>query len=338
MTTRILFIERKRSHFVSLENVFRQIARGLDSGEFESEFQQVPFWNDLLSIIKNLLLFRPKASDIFHITGHIHYIAMLLPPSRIVLTIHDIAFLYTRHGIRRWALKKLLLDWPMERLENVTVISQFTKDEILRHTNVDETKITVIENPLGDHLQPRPKRQFNGSRPTILQVGTMDNKNIPRVAEALTGLSCKLRVIGPMTEHQIECLSRHGVEFENMTGLNDDEMADEYHNADLLVFCSTYEGFGLPIIEAQRMATPVVTSDLSPMKEVAGEGAILVDPSDAESIRKGVISIIEDADLREGIIAQGERNVGRFDPETISSQFAAYYRGLLDRLSLRRSG
>lgn len=326
MTTRILFIERKRSHFVSLENVFRQIARGMNSSEYETEFQQVEYSNDLLSIIKNLLLFRPKAADIFHITGHIHYIAMLLPPARTVLTIHDVAFLYTRHGIRRWALKKLLLDWPLKKLGHVTVISQFTKDEILRHTAADTRKITVIDNPLGDHLQPRPKREFDGSCPTILQVGTMDNKNIPRVAEALAGIVCKLRVIGPMTERQIECLKRHEVDYANMTGLNDDEMADEYSNADMLVFCSTYEGFGLPIIEAQRMGTPVVTSNVSPMTEVAGDGAVLVDPSDSNSIREGVLSLIGNAELRRDIVAKGGANVKRFDPELISSKFDSYYR------------
>ncbi|MBX7054865.1 MAG: glycosyltransferase family 4 protein [Pyrinomonadaceae bacterium] len=332
MTTRILFIERKRSHFVSLENVFRQIVRGLAPNDFETSFQQVPYSNDLLSIVKNLLLFRPEAADIFHITGHIHYIAMLLPPARTVLTIHDIAFLYTRHGVRRWALKKLLLDWPLKRLRYVTVISQFTKDEILRHTSVDGKKITVIDNPLGDHLRPMPRREFKVDCPTILQVGTMDNKNIPRVAEALNGVSCKLRVVGPMTAHQVECLERHGIQFENLTSLNDDEMAAEYLNSDILVFCSTYEGFGLPIIEAQRMGTPVVTSDLSPMKEVAGGGAILVDPADPDSIREGVISLIESGEKRKEIVAKGEKNVVRFDPRSISSQFAIYYRAVIDRL------
>ncbi|HQY68110.1 MAG TPA: glycosyltransferase family 1 protein [Pyrinomonadaceae bacterium] len=324
--TRILFVERKRSHFVSLENVFRQIARGLDSEEFETEFQQVSFSNDLLSMIKNLLLFRPKAADIFHITGHIHYITMLLPPACTVLTIHDVAFLYTRSGIRRFVLKKLLLDWPLKRLRYVTVISQFTKDEIVRQTAVDPRKITVIENPLGEHLKPRPKMEFNAECPTILQIGTMDNKNIPRLAESLAGVTCKLRVIGPMTDHQIECLNNHGVDYENLSGLDDNQMVEEYQKADMLVFCSTYEGFGLPIIEAQRMGTPVITSNLSPMKEVAGDGALLVDPTDSDSIRDGIITLIENAGLRSSLVIKGTANVNRFDAETISGQFAEYYR------------
>jgi glycosyltransferase involved in cell wall biosynthesis len=76
-------------------------------------------------------------------------------------------------------------------------------------------------------------------------------------------------------------------------------MRNEYLRADLVAFCSTFEGFGLPIIEAQAMRTPVVSSELSPMKEVAGDGAVLVDPFDVSKIREGILKIINNDDFRD---------------------------------------
>jgi glycosyltransferase involved in cell wall biosynthesis len=329
MKTHVLFVERKPSHFVSIEKVFRQVARALPPEDFDAEFQQVPYSNDLVSILKNLAFFRPRKAGIYHITGHIHYISFLLPRERTVLTIHDLAFLHTRKGLRRYMLKKVLLDWPLRRLQYVTVVSQFTKDEILKYSGVDESRIRVIENPLGSHLVPRERAAFNAASPTILQIGTMENKNIPRLVRAIDGLPCKLKIVGPLDDNIRRAIAGTQVEVENVEGLDDVGMANEYQKADIVAFCSTYEGFGLPVIEAQAMMAPVLTSDISPLKEVAGGAALLVDPTDPADIRKGIERLITDNQLRDDLVRRGTENVKRFEAAAIAEKYADLYREML---------
>src|SRR6476620_11730021 len=101
MKHKILFVERKPSEFVSIENAFRRIAANLPD-EFETEFQQVPYGNRFTDTLLNLLLFRKKPADVYHITGHIHYLALLFAPRNTILSIMDVRFLYIKPGLRRW--------------------------------------------------------------------------------------------------------------------------------------------------------------------------------------------------------------------------------------------
>lgn len=103
-----------------------------------------------------------------------------------------------------------------------------------------------------------------------------------------------------------------------------------YQSCDLVCFVSTYEGFGMPILEAQAVGRPVLTSDISPMREVAGEGAFKVDPFDVDSIRTGLERLIGDGGLREDLIREGFRNVKGYSAESVAAQYAALYREVLD--------
>jgi glycosyltransferase involved in cell wall biosynthesis len=105
-------------------------------------------------------------------------------------------------------------------------------------------------------------------------------------------------------------------------------MVDAYERADLVIFVSLAEGFGMPIIEAQAVGRPVIVSNLSPMKEVAGEGALAVDPFDIEAIRSAIRTVIEDGQLRHRMIAAGLENVKRFNAEVVAGQYAQLYRSI----------
>lgn len=324
---KINYIERKTNYFVSVEKVFRQIEKGLDKEKFEISFQQLPYLNTFFGMIKNLVFFSAeKNADIYHITGDCHYAALILPARKTVLTIHDLRFLRTRTGLRRWVLKKILLDLPLKRLRYVTAISAATKDEILRHSRCEPGKIRVIENPLDDFFISADKREFNSENPNILQIGTTPHKNVANVIRAIEGLNCRLTLIGELDNDTIKLLMERKIQFEVRSELDDEAIKGEYQRADIAVFCSVYEGFGLPVIEAQATQTPLVTSNISPLKEVAGDGgALIVDPLDHENIREAILKIIGDPDLRERLRRNGLKNIQRFRRQEIAAKYAQLY-------------
>jgi glycosyltransferase involved in cell wall biosynthesis len=328
---KIAFIERKywRKDFLafSIEKVFEQIARLLDPDKFAPEFMKVPHGNSPAAIVKNLLRFKKTAADIYHITGQIHYMALVLPKDRTVLTIHDLAFLEATQvrGIRRFLLTKIFLDLPIKRARCVTAVSETTKKAIVKNSRCASDKVRVIHDPVQQHYLSGKPKEFNKSYPTILQIGITENKNIERLVGALKGIPCRLKIVGNMTDRLSQTLNESGIDHVSVMGLDDAQMKSAYEDADMVSFCSTYEGFGLPIIEAQAMYTPVLTSDLDPMREVSGGAAYLADPFDVESIRKGILTIINDDQFREQIIEQGRENIQRFLPNKIAVQYEQLY-------------
>jgi glycosyltransferase involved in cell wall biosynthesis len=328
MGKKVLYVERKTSEYVSIEKVFRQIASSLSSN-FKSEFQQMPFGFKAVDTFLNLLFFRKRRADIYHVTGHINYIVLRLPPEKTVLTFHDLRFLQTKGRFRRYILRKLYLDLPVRKLKYVTAISEHTKKEIEENTGCDSNKIRMLDVPLFDHFTSAPKPQFNKVRPVILQVGTLPNKNLKNLAAALNGTSCVLRVIGRIAEDQRDCLNQNEITFENVMYLDNDSMFEEYVNADVVTFCSTYEGFGLPIIEAQAVGRVVVTSNISPLTETAGDGAEFVDPFSADSIRSGILKVINDDALRERLIDNGSKNAERFRSDNVARQYEVLYNEMM---------
>ncbi len=334
MKPKIVFVERKFWESVSLEKVFAQIDKSIPKDKFETLFVQLPYLNNFLGIVKNFIFFKKPEADIYHITGHIHYIALILPRKKTVLTVADLTILRTRKGLRRFIIKKLFFDLPIKKTKYITAISEATKNEIVQSTNCEEEKIRVIEIPLQDILYSESKKTFNTECPTILQIGTAPHKNITNLVRALKGMNCLFRIIGKLNEELLNELKLNKINFTNDYNLDDGEIKNEYQKADIVAFCSIYEGFGLPIVEAQAMRTTVVTSDLSPMKEVAGGGAVLVDPEKILSIRDGILRIINDESLRNNLVAQGLINIKRFETARIASQYESLYREIIETENL----
>jgi rfaE bifunctional protein kinase chain/domain len=329
--------ERKPYSNVSIEKVFRQIARGLNQEEFEVKFQSLSYFNTTLGTIKNLLFYRKQPADIYHVTGHNHYIALVLPEDRTVLTIHDVGILHIRKGLRRYLIKKINFDLPLRKLKYITTISEATKKEIIYFTNCPPEKIRVIGNPIQDNFvlpaDALQDRKFETDCPTILQIGTAYNKNLKNLILALKGVRCRLVIIGRLDDETENLLKTNRINFENRFDLTDEEIRSEYLKTDIVVFCSTFEGFGLPIIEAQSMRKPVLTSNISPLKEVAGNSAALADPNDFTSIRKRLKRIINDQAYRENLITKGFENVKRFSSGKVVGLYENLYSEIKENTS-----
>ena len=265
--------------------------------------------------------------DVNHITGDIHYVALLLPRNRTILTIHDCEALERLTGLRRWLLKLFWFDLPVRRARFVTVISAESKRRLQHHLPLADDKIVVIPDVISPIFRPCPRR-FNEQCPRILQIGTKANKNLFRLVEALRGIRCHLHVVGRLSEEQTKRLHAAGIEFSNSWDLTPDQMYESYCQADMVSFVSTHEGFGLPILEANAVGRPVVTSNTSSMPEVAGDAACLVDPQDPASMRAGILRVLKDADYRQSLVRLGLDNVLRFRPQIVAERYLSLYRQL----------
>src|SRR5690554_856714 len=312
---RLLILRKKTTEFVSIEKVFSVLRPYLNIQKVELPFKSKGFLRRMF----NLFYILKYRKQLVHLSGHEHYLLALPFFKKSILTIHDLEGLYRLKGWRRWLFKKFWFDWPIHNAKVITTVSKFTQSEI---KNLIKTPKTVhyIPNPLTLALE-YDIRAFNNKKPTILQIGTKENKNIYRLIAALKGINCKLVVVGKETIALKQALLDFDVDYTIKNNLSNEAMIETYKSCDMLAFVSTYEGFGLPILEAQAVGRVVLTASVASMSEVAGEGALLVDPYSVEEIRKGVLQLIGDKVLRENLIQKGLENVGRFEAETIAKQY-----------------
>ena len=315
------------SSFHSIERVFASVRSALNGVEIKVKV--CPFESrGVFKRLGNMVTASLCQGHVNHITGDVHYLALLLRKRRTILTIHDCRGMLWQSGIRRLFFQLVWLKLPVARSAVVTAISEQTRQEVLLYTSCPKDKVRVIPDPVGSEFRPTPKA-FRTDQPRILQVGTAINKNIERLVEALSGLHCKLDVVGPLSAVARRQLEQAGIEYECAEDPSDSDVAAKYRDADLLVFCSTYEGFGMPIIEAQAVGRPVVTSNMEPMAEVAGGAACLVDPYDVGSMRKGILRVIEDPTYREDLVRRGFENVNRFSAEEIGRRYLKLYQEMV---------
>lgn len=280
---------------------------------------------DEFGILKSIRWASKNKGPINHITGDVNYLSLGLPKDRTIITVHDIGH-YTRSlkGWKKKAYKKLWMDIPFNRVNHITAISEFTKNQLIEYASVPESKITVIKNPVLPFIKPSPSPK--NEVPVILQIGSGTNKNLERLIYAVRGLDVKLLLINRLENFShVQLLRDFGIQYEQRINLNSEGLNQAYKDADIVFFASEYEGFGLPILEAQAAERPVLTGTVSAMPEAAGEGAILVDPFSVDEIRRGLVDLLEQSQLRERLIELGRKNLVQYQVESIAKDYLALY-------------
>lgn len=324
---KVLFVFRKKSFEKSINRVFEFIMPYLDC---EKDIYYAPRHGGKLSIIVSnifdIIKYRKNnKSDLTVITGDINYMALGLKSNSTIIVQHDMGIVANEK-----LLKKIyhLIFWfylPYLKCKKIVAISEFTKNEIIKYCSYFKEKIVVIPDPVDPEFCKTPY-EFNKEEPIILQVGTRNNKNLENVIKAVSGIRCHLRIIGNLSDKQRSLLADSSVNYSNVFNISNQEIINEYCSCDLVVFASLYEGFGMPIIEAQAVGRPVITSDISPMKEVAGEGAVLINPYDVGELTKAIILLINDRELRQNLVEKGFSNCKKYYAQEVANRYLELYR------------
>ena len=327
---RVTFYYRKRRAVgnYSVEFIFKDVAERLKDRIIErsaiSRYESNGFFKRLYNSIEAVF----RQGDVNHVTGDINFIGILLRKKRTVQTILDCGQVHAAKGLRKAVLKLFWISLPVKRCRYVTAISTATKNEILKYVDCDPHKIVVIPVAISENFK-RNDKPFNKKNPRILQIGTAHNKNIERLLEALHGIECELIIVGKRNIEYENKIKESGIHCSYLSGLTDEEMRSQYQLADIIVLPSTYEGFGMPILEAQAVGRPVLTSNISSMPEVAGDAACLVNPYDVQDIRAGIYRIISDEGYRNHLIQKGFENIKRYNPERIATDYYDLYKKVI---------
>lgn len=315
----------------SIERVFEPIMKHMkDFGHnVKSDFAyKCRLWP--WAMVKNILHYACLShKSICHITGDVQYVACFMKPENTVLTIHDLVLLHGKNT--SWWLRKLVY-WlwyyiPLKRLSHITCISETTKQDLIDNFPWVKDKLQVICDPVGDEFQPTPMPTGYGKQ-KVLHIGTRSNKNLLRVIEAMKSIDAELRIIGKLDMEQENALKESGIKYTNAFHLSDEDIVREYQSCNIVSFPSLFEGFGMPIIEAQAIGRPVVTSDREPMRAVSGGAGILVDPENIESIHDGFECLLTDNNLRQECIRKGYENVKQYTSAAIAAQYVKVYNAM----------
>jgi glycosyltransferase involved in cell wall biosynthesis len=226
--------------------------------------------------------------DVLHCTT---YRAPLRSRTPVVLTVHDLAVLRYPQHFPAWTrlYGRTWLRRTLRAAARVIAVSEFTKREVVALAGIPAERVRVVHNATDGAVFTAEGPRADGDY--VLALGTLEpRKNLPRLAEATRRLGLELRLVGAAGWGRVE-LDGDGVRW--LGRLPDDEVAALYRGALCFAYPSLYEGFGMPVLEAMRCGTPVVTSAGSAMEEVAGQAAELVDPLNPAAIADGIGRAIE---------------------------------------------
>lgn len=326
-----LVFRGKNPRFFSIESVFSRMLSAWPTAEKPSSVE-LPDLGVTIRNVKFLRSFRRRnVSDVWHMTGDSTYVAVVLPSRQTIISIHDCGFFVRNRSLKTRIIKWILLDIPVRHAGYVHAISDKTKEEIIRLTGCNPDKVRVISNPVSPLLRHTP-RDFSIASPRLLFIGLTENKNFERACEAVAGIPCELVIIGKPDADQLNVLARLNIAHSIQHGLTEAEMAMQYENADIVYFPSLYEGFGLPVIEGFKAGRAVLTSNISPMREISEGAACLVDPLHTASIRDGLLRLIRETNYREALVQRGLVVAERYTPETKAAAFFAFYQEVYEKL------
>jgi glycosyltransferase involved in cell wall biosynthesis len=288
-------------------------------------------------------------ADLYHATDFV--LPPTLPGTPTLLTVHDLSFVRVPDAAspNLKAYLDSVVPRSVQRATHVLADSQATKEDLIRLYDTSPEKITVLLSGVDSRFKRVENTEALKSvrakykippRPYVISVGTVQpRKNYPRLIQALARLRAQGHDIGlviaggkgwledPIHDAIRETNTGDSV---HMIGFADDiDLPTLYSAADCLAFPSLYEGFGLPILEAMACGTPVVTSNVSSLPEVAGDAAICIDPHELDVLTDAIGGLLTDARLRASLIERGYARAAAFTWDAAAEQLLAVYNRMM---------
>ena len=278
-----------------------------------------------------------------HLLHEPHYVLPSATRCRSVVTIHDcIHLMFPQYlpGSMAYLYARAMMWSAVNRSDRILTVSEASKRDILRFFDIPPEKVVVIYNAIDERFLGPPnfeqmdliRQRYQLDYPFLLYVGNIKpHKNVERLIDAFGMVRTKglgdlrLVIIGDeLSKYPAlrQAVHRHRLDkYVRFLGFQPhDTLAGFYRLARAFVFPSLYEGFGLPPLEAMACGTPVVTSNVSSLPEIAGDAALLVDPYDRESIADAIRRAVTDEPLREVLSARGRARVRQFSwPQSVAA-------------------
>ena len=263
---------------------------------------------------------------------------------KIITIIHDISFNFYPQFIKKSDLffLKSLIPLSLERADKILAVSRFTQDEIIKYYKIDPKKIDWFHNAVSDDFLVQDiseekikiiKKKYNLPERYILYLGTLQpRKNIPALIEAFALLKVELDlklklnftklVIAGGKGHNYDKLIDEVVRENNLSEdvffpgyIDEDDKAGILKGADIFVFPSFYEGFGMPIIEAMSLGVPTIVSDIPPHQEIAGDAVLYFKPEIPGELKQKIKEIISSEVVRDNASRNGKFQAQNFSWE-----------------------
>jgi glycosyltransferase involved in cell wall biosynthesis len=251
-----------------------------------------------------------------------------------IITIHDLGYEkgIMRAGIKRWVhlvFKKIAI----RRANAIICVSQNTRDDLEHYYSgiLHDKLIKVIYNGLSEeYFSAVNTADFNKNVKYILYVGSRHAyKNFDKVVVAVSemkGFELFICGGGQLNTEEINLLNKYvDGRYSSHINITNDELKNLYANAFCLVYPSSYEGFGLPVLEAMACGCPVIACDNSSIPEIAGNAAVLIPEAKVSAIKEAVANLLNDT-LRLSLIELGKINAGKFSWGTTAAETSLLYK------------
>ena len=272
---------------------------------------------------------------------------------KIVTIIHDISFNFFPQFIKKSDLLflKTLIPLSIERADLVLGVSEFTRDEIIKFYKTDPKKVDFFHNAVSEDFKNQDvseeklvevRKKYGLPEKFILYLGTLQpRKNIPFLIESYAKIKDKISdtnlvLVGNRQAHNFdiridEAIRKHNLEESVVFPgfVDEQDKAAVYKSAHVFAFPSLYEGFGIPILEAFEMKTPVLAADIPSLREVGGDAASFADPKSIDKFSKALYDISIDENLRDGLVARGRERTGHFCWEKTARKLLAAFENVI---------
>ena len=273
------------------------------------------------------------------------------PNIKWVVTIHDIAFLYYKmdYSFFDRFIHFQKIRYSCQKADVVIAVSEYTKIDICKKFNLPPEKIEVVYQTVNDSFKKTYTKDefqqvvnlYHLPNQYFLSVGSITaRKNLLSALKAWKGLpieyQCPFLIIGKPNRKYFKIIKEeldlfkeiysNKIMFRNVAN---EHLPIVYQNAEVFIYPSYFEGFGIPVLEALYSGIPVITSKTTSLPEVGGPGAYLVDPANYEEIKEGILFFMQHREQRELAVKKGLEHIKKFNGQVVTDKLVRVYQSLL---------